>query len=905
MKIMKGINFDMKERRTLKYLIVSACLALLLASIGGIVVGASDVVETDAELNIWRSSLNLGDNISIIFAVEESVIDSDGDGSLDYSVYTYATNPTGTAGTNGTKLTTVRRNQVIGDTEYALFFTQGFAPVEYGETVYARVENPEAGKYGTVKKISVIELVKGLQGQLDENNSRYEAKKGLYESILKYATTAQAVLGDEYPVYKYFTVEGGTYDDGTGAGWTSGVVESGTEITLSTPLTSDVIGLPMSWNDGVNNHTPEADGSLKVTVSEDDVNYATSYTETVTDTNYVSSTWTGTSQTIYRYESLVKEGKVTPTSTASKLATLSYANDAIKLSYHGKYYTGKDAVQTGTVDSGTAYFLFQNRFSNTNVVRTAYNLSFTLDYSVSADVNGNGVLYEAYGVEEFTETTDDSDGEDTIVKTPLGTYENGDFFRGSGNIQLSRFLIRLTDSETSSAGITVLYVNTLAVVDKATNTVTGFQVGTSAGGADKNKTYESKVYDIKTPHDISIITITGDDGAIVAFELYVDGELVRTALVSNGMSECGWEYAADEKKYMSGDKSFGYYGFGYYQPGRTLCSVAISDLTSTIDQTFSASQIEANGYSTTMKSVNTAATVVGYDSTGTLQHYAWNTLSTLENVSEFGYYGLANSYATPANGSWKYDAEADSVIVTKAYGTTTSQGGATFIIANPLYQMADTWNGEAAVLEFTLRMHTDDMNDDGLYDSALDTNNSASSTVWGQLLIGYGDGVGGVAAGKFNTSGTTRTITGITSAKNVLGSWRIKKLNNETTDYNNQWAVAYWNQSADSGTDQVSERYTGTYANFRIVVTPDETGKPWKLSMYCNNVYIGTRYNVEVETGNDYTGFSIYSADGSKGAVNSLFAAEYFEITQWFHVARIGTAEFSNFRTWLQTDSNK
>ena len=64
----------MENKRSLKCLIVAACLALLIVSIGGIVSAAGTAVETNSDLKIAGASLDISDKISIAFAVDAAAI---------------------------------------------------------------------------------------------------------------------------------------------------------------------------------------------------------------------------------------------------------------------------------------------------------------------------------------------------------------------------------------------------------------------------------------------------------------------------------------------------------------------------------------------------------------------------------------------------------------------------------------------------------------------------------------------------------------------------------------------------------------------------------------------------------------------------------------------------------------
>ncbi len=879
----------MKEKKSLKYLIVSACLALLLVSIGGIVVGASENVAPDTDLAISGVSLDLGDKISIVYAVEKEKI-ADEYGNIVASVSTYSKNPNGTANTGETLTYYIERqmnNKEGVPTDFVFFYSEGFASVHYGETVYARLVH-DNGSVGTVVKTSVIELVKGLQAKNEANptSDRYATKKGLYEAILNYGVKTQAVL-TEYPVYNYFTVNDGAYLDDANQKWTSGVVADGTAITMSP---SADVGLPMEWNDGTNTYSGNT-----VTVDVNGASYSPAYVETVYDTNPGIANWTGTPDEWYKYESLLKSAPITPTETASNFATLSYlGNGVIKYEYPFKEYDLTAPLSgNGVLGAGNNNPIrFQNLYATAG---SSVTMSFKVQYP-ELDLNGNGISNEAYGA-TYTARVDtgELDDYDEPVYEDVTHYINGDFFRAGGNNRMNRFDIGVA-STYSGTNTPLVYVNIMAIVSNGI--VTGFQVGTANGTGDTtNEKFYNETFDLQDGATVSAEYVLDADGAVTAIKIYVNGELFRTHYASNGQSNDGFNQTADTKHKLAGTGKYTWYGFNVANLGRSLATVAVSDLSSTIKNSFTASELTAYNYGADIESYSDNAILV---SNGT--QYAWNTIKDLAGVNDFGTYTFASD-ATKS--SWKYDAAKNSVVTTKYNGVTNGQQYVAILIDNPLYGKQATWNGKSAVFEFTFEMQTDDMNEDGHFDRVRDTINSDSSTVWGQLNIGYGDGV---APGTSVGYDTTRSTGGISELNALLGNYRIKKSVNSATAVNNMWTLCYYNQLAecDGGTDFVS-RHTGNAVTFRIEVTPDANGVPQKMSFYVDGQYIETRYNREAvakaDNGGsfDYTTFTYYSEDGSTGAYASLFDAPYFEISQWLGSARIGTSEFSNVRSWAQT----
>ena len=876
----------MKTKRSLKYLLVSACLALLLVSIGGVLAAADTPVAATTGLEIKGASLDLSDKISIAFVVEATVAGEDAENG---SVHLYSTNPTGTAAA-GEEVTTTKL-MTIGGKQYVAYISEGFAPVEYGETVYARFMHKN-GTVGKVQKTSVIELVKGMQANLKDTDAKYEAKVGLYNAILTYGVKAQAVLGSDYPVYNYFTVADGGYVDNAGAKWTTGVVEKGTEVEL---VATPDLGLPTIWSDGTNEYVDS------VTVSSDK-NYSFSHYDMslVNDNPWVTG-WNGLASSNYSEGMLAQMltdqsvEKITSTYVASSSTRSFSLNESGKGVYSvtqpNRYYKDVTTADTSSTSnsSGNQYVRLSTIGSRTNQSSV---ISFTLNFPGN-DVNGNGTNWD-YGPDSYTVDVETGlDENDEPIYDTVTYYQNGDMFKGGSNAEMLRFQVVSATGATSSAAEILMYLNFAAVTETnadGVKVVKGWQLKPANGtNGDKNKYTVSTVYDIETSHDVDIEFVPAEDGTVSEIKIYIDGALSATHKASNG-TDAKYGIYANTKKLFSATKDASYIGFDIGTLGRFVGDYEVSNIKLTMKNNVTKDQLADYGYSTNMSDVNHGAIVAGYDvANQTTVHYAWNELVDGAKHVLLQHNDVTKSY-------WMYNAANDSVIVDKI--ASTGAGTANFLIENPLYGMtAADWDGEVAVFEFNMAMLNQDRTGDGLYDTDLDNRKSSGSSVWGQLNIGYGDGQYDYSRAYVANNAAARTINGISANNALLGNFRIVKSNqsSDTSKMFNVWQLSYYYQTTDGG-NSYSAGYNGSELNVRLVVTPDETGVPAQLDIYINNVLVTTRYN---ESG-DKTGFTFYDEETQTGAFANFFEAPYFEISQFMREDGYAYVEFSNFRSWMR-----
>ncbi len=229
----------MEKKRSLKYLLVSVCLALLLASIGGVIAGAADSVNEDPSLVIKGASLDLNSKLGIAFAVDSNVWDE----NLQLKLY-YDNNPgaTDVAADETLDVDDVLAETVVkGGTEYKVIVSDGFAPTDVHTTVYARLYNTDNGNYGPIIKTGVLELVHVMKEQVESKteltDDEKEVRLGLYNAIIAYeAATRKNILPADNELadaeFHLVKVEDGYIVDGD-LKYTYGLFAEGEKVALS------------------------------------------------------------------------------------------------------------------------------------------------------------------------------------------------------------------------------------------------------------------------------------------------------------------------------------------------------------------------------------------------------------------------------------------------------------------------------------------------------------------------------------------------------------------------------------------------------------------------------------------------------------------------------------------------
>lgn len=169
----------------------------------------------------------------------------------------------------------------VSGTSYdaALFVSDGIAPKQIGDVIYARAYVEYDGKtyYSNVVRYSVLDYVYARRDMVDVSTSKGQAQLNLYNYILEYGASAQVTLG--YRTNRLVTshgakisVKNGTFADGCN----SGVFLSGDKVTIYADQISDKYGKFLYWQDGAGNKIDGAGNVHDITVNNETAN--TTYT---------------------------------------------------------------------------------------------------------------------------------------------------------------------------------------------------------------------------------------------------------------------------------------------------------------------------------------------------------------------------------------------------------------------------------------------------------------------------------------------------------------------------------------------------------------------------------------------------------------------------------------------------
>ena len=387
----------MEKKRSMKYLLVSVCLALLVASIGGILAGANQTVTKNGDLKIAGASLDLGDDLGIAFAVEAEIAEG-------AQIELYTTNPGNKAASaSETVLATPDKTVVNGDKTYQLFITDGFAADDLHTYVYARlVKNNE---YSEVLRTSVLELVYLMKDQATD-----EVAIGLYDSIIAYEAAARKKINDgDATEYVFAKIEDGAFvgDDGIPA--TYGVFAKGSKVGAVVSA-SAAENLAMSnldgYSYGVAGWSADASANLAKGCSANEITIGGAYTYTPIvsrefNTKYASSVYGATM-------TKDKDGK----DVLGTIADIKWNDLQAGVQYYGQnskttnkvttqggftYDAEKDMIVysgKGKTQNATSYVAMyvDNPHRNDTIAR-----STVLDFNIivpSSDYNGDGIYNE-------------------------------------------------------------------------------------------------------------------------------------------------------------------------------------------------------------------------------------------------------------------------------------------------------------------------------------------------------------------------------------------------------------------------------------------------------------------------------------------------------------------------------
>ena len=950
----------MEKKRSLRFLIVSACLALLLVSIGGIIAGAQKPVTVDDGLKISGATLDLNNKISIAFAVKADAVNYTEGEKLGYALYLYDSNP-GTEAGNGKKVEdfVVR---TIGGEQYVLFVTDGFNPLQYKNTVYARVGNNDGTVFGEVQKTGVLELAykqqAKFQAQLatatDETKDAINTRVKLFTAIINYGINADLVVsGATQFKYSYVTVSDGYIDDGMGGKWTGGVYANGTKINLVDNIPEDfkyytVGGIELyGWTNGT---VKSAGNTYTVTASE---NISPIFQQTKIDNNPTTTRWFlggKTSATNFNWNLLSSTVAGNPaisytgtdTSAASKAITrvvsvnedgdavITYEYNHKQFTLDGKY-TDAEALAylaanklTNIGDKGWGIQEDHQwfRYSNNNVVAgQPYTMAFDIFFP-GTDKNGNGEKYEAgVYVEETAHTTveevyNDEIGETEFTEVTTYTYEtkNGDMFIHDTGKGMLRIPIRFTTIGATNTIYWAMYVELVAVVKDGK--VTGFYVQT--GGSSKTDTniqsFSDKVFDITEWHTMQFKVTPTADGKIEKIDIIVDNDVIATHLASNGEAKLGLGSGTISDVHVTGDSKIATTEYGVQSYGRFNGDVQFRNIYADYSTVLTAEEIKANTkYNANATNYTENVYITSYTASGRTQ-YAWNSLNTLAGANKFGTY--TSSKGNTAVSSWRYDSLTNSVVYSKfskVQNANNDAGLFTVLIENPLYNK--TWQaGTTVVFEFTQAYGAIDTDGDlkfsewnnDLGDNGVNNDVSGQNTsVYGFMNFGYGDGTGAATYTQATYGGNRKAS--ISATNSIFAALRIN--NYRTTQENHNLQMSYRSGDAEvtvNGTKYTADTtasslgtltFGGAAITYRYELDIGDNGVPTELRIYANGTLMTTRYNHAHATGKDNMSTFGKVTDAPALTAN-IFAAPYIEISYFADRYVAGSVIFSNIHAW-------
>lgn len=898
----------MENKRSLKYLIVAACLALLVASIGGIVVGAQTPPE-ESSIKILGATLDLNDQVSIGYVVDaEAVGYNEADGSVQHYVYTYSTNPTGTAN-EGTKLENYVYKTYADGSAYVIFLTDGYAVANYSNDVFARVVEGE--KVGEVKKAGVYELANLMLKQGVSNNATK-----LVNALVKYHDAAYKVINGTASPYKFVSVADGYIVGEDGFSYTSAVVAAGTQITLADKVDEESKGAVLTgWNNG----TSVSESSV-VTVSAS-VEYAPEYA-LVSDVNYnpFATTWYANYMTD---NTTVTNGNIGATYWNAVIAGIKGMGEANAVRYINPY-------QADTHDKGYAdltRYVFRDETTGTPIIKHSYtktppiwdatnnkfvdiyagmgknhNFNFEnnaeagqyLDISFdimlpSIDKDGDGIYNEA-NAQAPTSVEDPLTGE--IKDVPL---QYGDWFTNATNDAALRFPIGLSDnqSNTMDANCNVLWINLSA--KRVDGIVTGFYLGTSGGEstsqADKNGVYDSKtIYELDRYYTITARLTADDDGAVAACTVLVDGTPIVTRTAAAGNSKQGLSYMTwDGSLKLTGENAHQYVGFATAAVGRYSGDYYIKNFNASVGEKLTAAEVEA-----------APAVVAAVDTVFPALHSkrltATPTAQSTLGAPIIGEYKLReyNDY-----GSWVYDANLNSYTIVK--NATSNAGNFNLHVTNPMNGLsAEERAGKAVAFEFKMSMPAVDSNGDGILSESKNDIGRQTSSVAGSITIGVGDGANGNATPNNGMIGLFRVTQSNMKSKLVFNQFGLQayglqngKLNEYSTDNSQVWVA--------------SSRNSGQVISVKIVMTPNaETGIVEKQETYINGTLVNTRTYDGTTDSKTCMNYPLAKISDSNNYYNglSIFTQKYVNFSYMHSANALHNMMFADFNAYIVDATN-
>ena len=936
----------MEKKRSMKYLLVSVCLALLVASIGGILAGANQTVTKNDDLKIAGASLDLGDDLGIAFAVEAEIAEG-------AQIELYKTNPGNKAAqASETVLATPDKTVVNGDKTYQLFITDGFAADDLHTYVYARlVKNNE---YSEVLRTSVLELVYLMKDQATD-----EVAIGLYDSIIAYEAAARKKINDgDATEYVFAKIEDGAFvgDDGIPA--TYGVFAKGSKVGAVVSANA-AENLAMSnfdgYSYGVAGWSADASANLAKGCSANEITIGGAYTYTPIvsrefNTKYASSVYGTTSKDTalsdIKWNDLQagvqyygQNSKTTNTVTTQGGFTYDAEKDMI-------VYSGKGKTQNAT--SYVAMYV-DNPHRNDTIAR-----STVLDFNIivpSSDYNGDGIYNE---VRNDIHNLDVSNNSGVGMFNIMVAYETSSSNRYAGygserlfNLEIYTNTGVVTDNRTAAGWALGSNANNTTKKSADGSSTTYYVNYTTFNGNSFNGTggifYDVANYKFDTEYNIklvftpTLVTCTNSDGSTTQVygmdrvDIYVDDIYHHSRVVGNTDTATnttayedmplgfftdfeGSNYAKHSTNDHFAKRHFGALGYtlSIGSSDNIVASVAVGGLKAyATDATaeFDGQYIDTVSSKNTTKCEDytkngtpmTAVTkfsyadylenylydgkifVSSYDN-GSLVENAWSSL-TSDSTGK----GVKTSTGTAtAKTTWVYDEETGALRVDTANGATTGDTMQVYS-ANPLAGKKDSYAGEVIVFEFKLRLP-----------KGQDTNGNGKADEFSDYMYHNGTDYNG----QNSTSMWTYLAFGFnTSPHGAFGGYSNSDvLQNFRMDYNNQNSsvkpdvafngVTLRNYTNIASKDQSygREMVLGEWTYVKMVIYPTVSGGVSKIV---------TTMTTGNETRTDTRKFDSTINTNTNGYLNPKFSKNIFDqsivgFTYNTRGTRIGAIEFKD-----------
>ena len=847
----------MEKKRSLKYLLVSVCFALLIASIGGMVIGATDNVEADATLAIKGATLDLNDKISIAYAVEASIAGYNAeDGSVANYVHIYAHNPNGTSALGEALEDYVIKN--IGGVDYVLYITDGIAPTAYGENIYARLVDETNGKYGAVRKAGVLELVGNLKANLKEDDARYAIKAGLYDTILAYEEAAYKVVeGIESP-YVTINVSDGKYSDGNGY-YASGIVKKGTEVSFIGEAGQELdLASVNAYAAGWNLNGMVVSGNT-VTINEDSELFpaygiygqydGNPYTNTGSN-----STNFNTNHGFYLGDIVYSKAGEGVTFAGAQLDSTYYTTKKMSVAEDGSAQWDLYDLIKPENTSKTVYpsnFWFTNMTDAGNVASISFDVRFN-----SVDKDGDGIYNEAWHYTPASEEEDPETGDMVVVPESSSA---GDLFTQKSTVTRMMyfpiffankgpgFVDDITSKDNQSANEyvaseCVVWVHADTIIDE-NGIATGWKIRTNVGAdGDKNSQFTTATFSFDEWVNLEVKVLTNLDGIATGYQLLANGVVVDERLNEANIISKAIQVGGENRTANCGTQA--------YDLGRFTGAVSIKKFMYTAYNYYTADEIMAmEGYGKTNVSPVHMFSYEKDASARTAIDYRWNELADLPGVDQFGNYYRRDAYTTAAipAGSWIYNKYTDSVVFGD-FDNTTNAGAYAITVDNPLYGKTYE-DGNTVAYEFDFIPAPTDGDNDGNYNEKGDPIPGKSSVIAGYFDFGY------------------------TSSENVTPTnTSLARLR-----YNVNGSISF-THAGDGGSFDASNKNNSVSVkpaqviHIKMVITIDEAGVPETYSIYVNDTLLTTRYNGGLNGENKGgTGFHYGDISTSNKAAGSLF----------------------------------